>query len=219
MKLLRALGERTIERVGGNAPIKVDVRVIAATNKNLGRMVEEGKFREDLYYRLNVVNITLPPLRERTADIPVLAAAFLKELAKENRKDVRDISPDAMDLLTSFPWPGNVRELRTAIEHGVVMSSGSKLMLRHLPASLRGAPLILPGSRAASGEPLPPPKKASPFPESLNLQDTESRFVREALRRSGENRSAAARLLGISRRTLHRKLHELGLADPTEKED
>ncbi len=219
VKLLRALGERTIERVGGNAPIKVDVRVIAATNKNLGRMVEEGKFREDLYYRLNVVNITLPPLRERTADIPVLATAFLKELARENRKDVREITPDAMDLLTSFPWPGNVRELRTAIEHGVVMSSGSKLMLRHLPASLRGAPLILPGSRSAAGEPLPPAKKASAFPESLNLHETESRFVREALRRSGENRSAAARLLGISRRTLHRKLHELGLADPTEQEE
>ena len=146
VKLLRALGERTIERVGGNAPIKVDVRVIAATNKNLARMVEDGKFREDLYFRLNVVNIHLPPLRDRPEDIPLLARAFLKELAKENKKDVREISPDAMDLLMSFPWPGNVRELRTAIEHGVVMSSGSKLMLRHLPGSLRSAPLMLPGT-------------------------------------------------------------------------
>ncbi len=219
VKLLRALGERTVERVGGNAPIKVDVRVIAATNRNLGRMVEEGKFREDLYYRLNVVNITLPPLRERVADIPVLATAFLRELAKENRKDVREITPDAMDLLTSFPWPGNVRELRTAIEHGVVMSSGSKLMLRHLPASLRGAPLVLPGSRAPADTPALPAKKASPFPASLNLLETEHSFIREALRRTGENRSAAAKLLGISRRTLHRKLHDLGLADPPEKEE
>lgn len=219
VKLLRALGERTIERVGGNAPIKVDVRVIAATNKNLARMVEDGKFREDLYFRLNVVNIHLPPLRDRPEDIPLLARAFLKELAKENKKDVREISPDAMDLLMSFPWPGNVRELRTAIEHGVVMSSGSKLMLRHLPGSLRSAPLMLPGSRPAN-EPTPASGKKSTapggFPADLSLQEMENNFIREALRRTGENRSAAAKLLGISRRTLHRKLHDLGLIDPKE---
>ena len=219
VKMLRALGERTVERVGGNAPIKVDVRVVAATNKNLARLVEEGKFREDLYYRLNVVNVTLPPLRERVADIPVLAQAFLKELAKENRKDVREITPEVMEVLTAFPWPGNVRELRTAIEHGVVMSSGVKLMLRHLPASLRGAPLLLPGSRAegATGDGRSKqPAAASPFPENLNLAEMEQSFIREALRRSGENRSAAAKLLGMSRRTLHRKLHEMGLAGPGE---
>ncbi len=221
VKLLRALGERTVERVGGNAPVKVDVRVVAATNKSLARMVEEGKFREDLYYRLNVVSITLPPLRERVADIPILATAFLKELAKENRKDVREITPEAMDVLTAFPWPGNVRELRTAIEHGVVMSQGTKLMLRHLPASLRGAPLLLPGSRKEESDGAKPKKGAplSEFPDNLNLAETENRFIREALRRSGENRSAAAKLLGISRRTLHRKLHELGLAEPGEKDE
>jgi DNA-binding NtrC family response regulator len=217
VKLLRALGERTVERVGGNAPIKVDVRVIAATNKNLGRLVEEGKFREDLYFRLNVVNIHMPALRERPEDIPLLAKAFLKELAKENKKDAREISPDAMDLLTSYQWPGNVRELRTAIEHGVVMSSGSKVMLRHLPASLRTAPLVLPGSRASvETSPESGGKSAAAAPLSisgdLNLQEMENTFIREALRRTGENRSAAAKLLGISRRTLHRKLHELGLA-------
>ena len=219
VKLLRALGERTIERVGGGAPIKVDVRVVAATNKNLAAMVEDGKFREDLYFRLNVVNVTLPPLRERVADIPILAMAFLKELAKENRKDVREITPEVMDVLTSHPWPGNVRELRTAIEHGVVMSQGSKLMLRHLPASLRGAPLLLlPGSRTAgdhSAEGKSRKKDAPPeFPADLSLVKMEDRFIREALRRAGENRSAAAKMLGISRRTLHRKLHELGLAEP-----
>jgi two-component system response regulator AtoC len=221
VKLLRALGERTVERVGGNAPIKVDVRVVAATNKSLARMVEEGKFREDLYYRLNVVNITLPPLRERVADIPILATAFLKELAKENRKDVREITPESMDVLTAFPWPGNVRELRTAIEHGVVMCQGTKLMLRHLPASLRGAPLLLPGSRRDDSDGAKSKKSApaSEFPDNLNLVEMENCFIREALRRSGENRSAAAKLLGISRRTLHRKLHELGLAESGEKEE
>ena len=222
VKLLRALGERTIERVGGNAPIKVDVRVIAATNKNLGRMVEDGKFREDLYYRLNVVNINLPPLRDRAEDIPLLVRTFLKELAKENKKEVREVSPDAMDLLMSFPWPGNVRELRTAIEHGVVMSSGSKLMLRHLPASLRSAPLVLPGSRAEAAAPGGASRKSTAvtaFPDDLNLQEMEHRFIREALRRSGENRSAAAKLLGISRRTLHRKLHELGLVEPDDNKE
>ncbi|HWB03859.1 MAG TPA: sigma-54 dependent transcriptional regulator, partial [Verrucomicrobiales bacterium] len=216
VKLLRALGERTVERVGGNAPIKVNVRVIAATNKNLGRLVEEGKFREDLYFRLNVVNIHMPALRERPEDIPLLAKAFLKELAKENKKDAREISPDAMDLLTSYQWPGNVRELRTAIEHGVVMSSGSKVMLRHLPASLRTAPLVLPGSRASAETSSESGGKSTTAPLAisgdLNLQEMENTFIREALRRTGENRSAAAKLLGISRRTLHRKLHELGLA-------
>jgi DNA-binding NtrC family response regulator len=222
VKLLRALGERTVERVGGSSPIKVDVRVVAATNKNLAKMVEDGKFREDLYFRLNVVNVHLPPLRERPSDIPVLARAFLREFTKENKKEVREISPDAMDLLTTFPWPGNVRELRTAIEHGVVMSSGTKLTLRHLPASLRAAPLVLPGSRpaaeAAPAEAAPSCKLSGPpaFPESLNLQEMENLFVREALRRSGENRSAAAKMLGISRRTLHRKLRELGLVDESD---
>jgi DNA-binding NtrC family response regulator len=217
VKLLRALGERTIERVGGNAPIKVDVRVIAATNKSLARLVEDGKFREDLYFRLNVVNIHLPSLRERPDDIPLLARAFLKDLAKENKKEVREISQDAMDLLTAYSWPGNVRELRTAIEHGVVMSSGTKLTLRHLPASLRSAPLVLPGSRSSHDAPAPAGKKSAvssgALPADLNLQEMENMFVREALRRTGENRSAAAKLLGISRRTLHRKLHELGLVD------
>ena len=221
VKLLRALGERTVERVGGNAPIKVDVRVVAATNKSLSRLVEDGKFREDLFFRLNVVNIHMPSLRERPEDIPLLARSFLKELAKENKKDAREISPEAMDLLTSYPWPGNVRELRTAIEHGVVMSSGSKLMLRHLPASLRSAPLVLPGSRPSEDAPAGAGKKSATvtgsLPSDLNLQGMENLFIREALRRTGENRSAAAKLLGISRRTLHRKLHELGLVDPAEE--
>ncbi len=217
VKLLRALGERVIERVGGGTPIKIDVRVVAATNKNLGRMVETGKFREDLYFRLNVVNIHMPPLRDRLEDVPVLARAFLKELAKENRREVSEITPEVMDLLGGYPWPGNVRELRTAIEHGVVMCSGKKLMLKHLPASLRSAPLVLPapGGSAASGSPgsAAASRTASPFPVDLSLTKMETMFIQEAVRRSGRNRSAAAKLLGISRRTLHRKLSEFGLDD------
>ncbi len=229
VKLLRALGERTVERVGGNAPIKIDVRVIAATNKNLAAMVEDGKFREDLYFRLNVVNIHMPPLRDRPEDVPILAAAFLRELAKENRREVREISLEAMEALSSYRWPGNVRELRTAIEHGVVMCTGPKLLLRHLPHSLRGGHILnLANSRPASPNALPAPGESSASralstssassptspPADLNLAAMEDSFIREALRRTGDNRSAAARLLGISRRTLHRKLHTMGLAEP-----
>jgi DNA-binding NtrC family response regulator len=226
VKLLRALGERTVERVGGNAPIKIDVRVIAATNKNLAAMVEDGKFREDLYFRLNVVNIHMPPLRDRPEDVPILAAAFLRELAKENRREVREISLEAMEALTSYRWPGNVRELRTAIEHGVVMCTGPKLLLRHLPHSLRGGHILnLANSRPPSPNALPAPGESSASrtvptsspstpPADLNLAAMEDSFIREALRRTGDNRSAAARLLGISRRTLHRKLHTMGLAEP-----
>ena len=227
VKLLRALGERTVERVGGNAPIKVDVRVIAATNRDLASMVEDGKFREDLYFRLNVVNIRMPPLRERPEDIPILAHAFLKELAKENRREVREISLEAMEAFMAHRWPGNVRELRTAIEHGVVMSSGTRLLLRHLPASLRGGHVLqLPAGRQSAPAALPAPGTASAagqraaaapsVPADLNLAAVEEACIREALRRSGENRSAAARLLGISRRTLHRKLHTLGLVESSD---
>jgi two-component system response regulator AtoC len=221
VKLLRALGEQVIERVGGSKPIKVDVRVVAATNKNLGRMVEAGKFREDLYFRLNVVNIHMPPLRERLEDVPVLARAFLKELAKENRREVSEIMPDAMDLMESYPWPGNVRELRTAIEHGVVMCSSKKLSIRHLPASLRSAPLVLPGpggsSAVKSGENVEPVRPGSQFPADLTLAKVEAAYIQEAVRRSGRNRSAAAKLLGISRRTLHRKLVEMGIESDAEE--
>ena len=225
VKLLRSLGERTIERVGGNAPIRIDVRVIAATNKDLASMVEAGKFREDLYFRLNVVNIHMPPLRVRPEDIPILANAFLRELSKENRRDTREISQDAMDAMLAYRWPGNVRELRTAIEHGVVMSSGTKLLLRHLPASLRGGPVLtLASSRTPAALPAPGTTTALQAPSTqpppdLNLAAMEDTFIREALRRSGENRSAAAKMLGISRRTLHRKLHTMGLVESPDDAD
>jgi len=199
VKLLRVLGERTIERVGGNKTLKIDVRLVAATNKNIPELVSKGDFREDLYYRLNVVKITLPPLRKRSEDIPLLANAFLKEFAKENNKPLKDLSADAMRSLIAHNWPGNVRELRTAIEHGVVMSNGAKITLRHLPTALCGEDSIVLQNSIKSNE------KDS---EKFNLASMESKLIANALIHTNENRTEAAKLLGISRRTLQRKLKE-----------
>lgn len=212
VKLLRALGERTIERVGGNTPIRVDVRVIAATNRDLAALVASGDFREDLYFRLNVVHIHMPPLRERPEDIPILAAAFVKEIAEENGRPVKEISPEAMQRLLEYEWPGNVRELRTAIEHGVVMANGPKITLRHLPAAVRGesARIVLPRHSTPAAQANAPTPAPPRLPDDLRLDHMEAAFLQEALRRANDNRSEAARLLGISRRTLQRKLKELG---------
>src|SRR5881392_4335384 len=138
VKLLRVMSEeRAFERVGGNQTLRADVRLIAATNKNLEKLVAEGKFRDDLFFRLNVVRITMPPLRERKEDIPLLIRGFLCHFCKENNKPLVDLTSDAMDALLSYNWPGNVRELRTAIEHGVVMATGPKITLRDLPMAVR----------------------------------------------------------------------------------
>jgi two-component system, NtrC family, response regulator AtoC len=147
VKLLRVMSEdRAFERVGGNQTLHADVRIIAATNKNLEQLVREGKFRDDLYFRLNVVRITMPPLRERKEDIPILVRGFLRHFCKTNDKPLVDLTPDAIDALLTYDWPGNVRELRTAIEHGVVMATGPKITLRDLPMALRqSARAKLPG--------------------------------------------------------------------------
>src|SRR6478736_1313264 len=140
VKLLRVISEeRAFERVGGNQTLRADVRLIAATNKNLEKLVAEGKFRDDLYFRLNVVHLTMPPLRERKEDIPLLVRSFLRRFCKENDKPLLEITADAMNALLTHSWPGNVRELRTAMEHGVVMARGSKLTLRDLPPNVRAA--------------------------------------------------------------------------------
>ena len=149
IKLLRVLSERTIERVGSNTPLKVDVRVIAATNKNLREMVDRGNFREDLFFRLNVVKIEMPPLRTRREDIVLLANAFLQEFAKENDRPVKPLTDRALAMLIAYPWPGNVRELRTAIEHGVVMSNDAVIDTPHLPQ------FLLSQSPAAAYPPVP----------------------------------------------------------------
>ena len=203
VKLLRALSERTIERVGSNASVKVDVRVLAATNKNLATLVESGDFREDLYFRLNVVRVEMPPLRTRAEDIVLLAGGFLREFAEENGRPIKPLTDDALALLRRHPWPGNVRELRTAIEHGVVMSNDSAIDVRHLPESLRGG--------SPSPQPATSGKIALAGPPEFNLHALETQAIRTALSEAGGNRTHAAELLGISRRTLQRKLKDLGV--------
>jgi DNA-binding NtrC family response regulator len=207
VKLLRVLSERTLERVGSNTPIKVDVRVIAATNRDLRRMVDEGRFREDLYFRLNVVSIAMPPLRERVEDIVLLANAFLQEFAAENNRPLKPLSDEALKRLLAYDWPGNVRELRTAIEHGVVMSNDAIIEVAHLPRFLQdGAGGSARSQRADITE-----KKPLDAAAEFNLHALESRTIRAALAAAAGNRTHAADLLGVSRRTLQRKLKELGL--------
>jgi len=204
VKLLRVLSERSIERVGSNTPIKVDVRLIAATNRNLRQMVDEGKFREDLYFRLHVVSITMPTLRERPEDIVLMANAFLKEFAEENQRPLKPLTDEALHSLISYNWPGNVRELRTAIEHGVVMSNDNDIASKHLPSFLQ-EPRNIPITATK------PEQKALAAPADFNLHVLESTAIRGALAQTDDNRTKAAELLGISRRTLQRKIKELGL--------
>ena len=203
IKLLRILSERSLERVGSNTPVKVDVRVIAATNRNLREMVDAGTFREDLYFRLNVVKIEMPPLRRRREDIILLANSFLAEFAKENQRPLKPLTDEALKLLLAYPWPGNVRELRTAIEHGVVMSNDPQIDTRHLPGFLLDP--------AAPAKPAASSKNPLDDPAELNLYVLETNAIRAALAASAGNRTHAAELLGLSRRTLQRKLKELDI--------
>ncbi|MBU6182930.1 MAG: sigma-54 dependent transcriptional regulator [Verrucomicrobia bacterium] len=198
VKILRVLGERTFERVGGSETIQADVRLIAATNKDLSKLVAEGKFRDDLFFRLHVVPLTMPPLRERKVDIPLLAEAFLRDAALENEKPRRELSPEAMQRILEYDWPGNVRELRTAIEHGVVMASGPQIGLRDLPAMVR-----------SENEPR---AVSEPVSNRLNLRDSETALILRSLDDCRGSRSEAAKKLGISRRTLHRRLKELNIS-------
>src|SRR4051812_9767807 len=204
VKLLRVISEdRSFERVGGNQTLHADVRLIAATNKNLENLVREGKFRDDLYFRLNVVRIVMPPLRERKEDIPILVRGFLRHFCKENQKPLLDLTAEAIDALLAYDWPGNVRELRTAIEHGVVMSTGPKISVRDLPMAVRqAASTILPGGAS-------PTKAFGGKTSPLDLHETERKLILQALATSKGNVTAAAKKLGISRRTLHRKINEM----------
>jgi two-component system response regulator AtoC len=199
VKLLRVLGEQAIQRVGSNHVIKVDVRVVAASNKNLEALVREGKFRDDLFYRLDVVRINLPSLRERREDIPLLADSFVREFARQNGKKITGLSVDAQEALRQYDWPGNVRELRAAIEHGVALCRGERIGVRDLP------PRVL-GQSAAPDSPA-----GSLAPASLNLEAMEKLFIERALRMTDGNITEAAKMLGISRRTLHRKIKALRL--------
>ena len=205
VKLLRLLGERTYERLGSSKTQSADVRFLSATNKDLRALVREGRFREDLYFRIAVVPIHLPPLRERVSDIPLLAAAFLREFAKDNEKEVQGFSTEALDTLLRYRWPGNIRELRATVEHAVVMCRGSQIESKDLPAVLRDREVAVETGRKDTVQAIGSGK--------LSLKEAERQLVIHALQECGGNRTEAAKKLGVSRRTLHRKLHEFGLRD------
>jgi DNA-binding NtrC family response regulator len=201
VKLLRFLGERTFERVGGNKTLTADVRVVAATNKNLKELVDAGEFREDLYFRLSVVELWSPPLRERSADAPLLALSFLREFASENAKPVCDFTAEALEAMIRYEWPGNVRELRTAVEHAVVLSKGDMIQLSDLPQSVQSRGVIR--SETELSQPI--------IDKGVTLEEAEKQLIIRTLQECRGNRTAAAKKIGISRRTLHRKLHRYGL--------
>ena len=206
VKLLRVLQDREFERLGGTKTLKVDVRLVAATNRDLRAALEEGTFREDLYYRLNVVAIDIPPLRDHREDIPALANFFLERYVRESGKSISGLTPDGLKRLMDYHWPGNVRELQNIIERGVALSSG---------VMLGAADIYLddPARRPATSH--------SPFvlPPGMSLEQWEDETIREALRHANGNKSQAARALGLSRNALRYRLSKIGVPDSPEKGD
>jgi len=202
VKLLRVLQEREITRVGGNEVIKVDVRVIAATNRDLAEEIGAGRFREDLFYRLNVVTLLAPPLRKRAEDIPILAQHFLTHFAQKNHKHIKGFSPQAMDRLRHYPWPGNVRELMNAVERGVVLSRSDYLEETELSLIMATGPVDTSEDDSSRSE-----KRSS------SLDEVEKDAIISTLEDAGGNKSEAARRLGVTRRTLHLKLKKYGLME------
>ena len=192
VKLLRVLEEKVIERVGDNRPIHTDVRIISATNQDLKQLVKRGSFREDFYYRINVIPIYVPPLRERTGDIPILAKNFFQRLKAKNGKDIKELSPEALSLLIRYPWPGNVRELKSAFEYAFVSCNGDAILPQHLPTELMG--------ERFAGE--------TEGISSESLEKIKKQRLINALRKSGGNRSEAARLLGISRTSVWNQMRK-----------
>ncbi|MCA1809886.1 MAG: sigma-54-dependent transcriptional regulator [Kiritimatiellia bacterium] len=197
VKLLRVLEERAFERVGGQDTRQTDIRLVAATNRDLSALVDANRFRQDLFFRLNVVTINLPPLRERANDIPLLLRHFMREFSEENGKQVDEITPEALNALLAYEWPGNVRELRNAVERMVVLTRSNKLGVRDLPPAVRGNQALPAAGVNAS-----------------SIQEANRRMILAVLEAHGGNRSRAAEQLGISRRTLHRKLNEFGVSGP-----
>ena len=204
VKLLRVLQEREFERLGGTRTVKVDVRLIAATNRDLREALEQGTFREDLYYRLNVVPIDIAPLRERKEDIPDLVNLFISRFDDESRKTIEGITPQAMQVLVNYHWPGNVRELQNIVERACALAKGNVLEAADIHLDQRPA-------KAANGHP-------GFLPDGMTLEQWEDEMVQEALRRANGNKSQAARLLGLSRNALRYRLSKIGIADEGEKE-
>ncbi|MFH1550562.1 MAG: sigma-54 dependent transcriptional regulator [Planctomycetota bacterium] len=188
-KLLRVIEEYKIMRIGSNTPVDVDVRLIAATNRDLEKLVASAGFREDLYYRLKVVTLHLPPLRERPGDVSLLIDVFLKELGEEYGKEIKDVEPEVPAAFETYPWPGNVRELRNCLESIIALNNTGKIALREVPENIRNAP----GPAASASD-------------NLSLEESEKRLIELALQKTGGNRKKAARLLGASLRTLYRKI-------------
>jgi len=200
-KFLRFLQEKEFQRIGGTSRIKVDVRIISATNRNLEKDVKENIFREDLYWRLNVVRINLPSLKERKDDIPLLVNHFLKKFAKENNKPIPQLEPEVMDALISYDWPGNIRELANVIERAIVLSSSGIISMKYLPKRIQ----------EKTGW-------AIPAENSFNLIELEKSIILKALNSTGWNQTKAAEILGISRKQLRTKMKHLGLISSSEEE-
>jgi transcriptional regulator with GAF, ATPase, and Fis domain len=209
VKLLRVLQEREFERLGGTRTIKVDVRLIAATNRDLRAALEDGTFREDLYYRLNVVPIDIPPLRERKDDIPDLANHFLARYSSEHGKEIHEITPAALKVLTDYHWPGNVRQLENIIERAVTLSAGPVLDAADIHLDARPVPGAAGSAGNAGGVPF--------LPEGMTMEQWEDELIREAMRRANGNKSEAARMLGLSRNALRYRLSKLGVPDEAER--
>ena len=199
IKLLRVLQSQKFERLGGNQSLTVDVRILAATNKNLLQEVKNGNFREDLFYRLNVIPIHLPVLKDRRNDIPLLAKYFLRKFLKEQEKIVQGFNSEAMRMLLEYPWPGNVRELENSIEHAVVLAKGSQIDVSDLPSLIINGPVETPAST------------------NQTLMKNEEKLILEILEKCRWNKTEAATRLGISRSTLYEKLkkHNITTAKPT----
>jgi two-component system response regulator HydG len=204
VKLLRVLQEGEIERLGGTQTVKVDVRLVAATNKDLQKEVAEGRFREDLYYRLNVVEIRVPALASRREDIPLLADSFLRRFAAKNGKSLQGFSEEALRILENYAWPGNVRELEHAVERAVVLARGEVLEASDLPESVRKGPLGSAGQLV--------------IPIGTPMEEVERRVIHETLRHTKGDKTLAARLLGIAARTIYRKLEREASGSPSERE-
>lgn len=205
VKILRVLQERNFQRVGGSERVMVDVRVVTATNRDLAQEVKEGRFREDLFYRLNVVPITLPPLRERRSDISLLARHFLKIYSMKNDKIFMDFHPEAMELMINYDWPGNVRELENTIERIVVLANDNQVKVKHLPPNLQNVKKVVPYTQAN------PPQSGNGQGKVLSLEDVEKSAIEQALKFCEGNVLEAAKKLKVGQATLYRKIRKFGL--------
>jgi DNA-binding NtrC family response regulator len=205
-QLLRTLQDGEVKPVGGSEPIRVDVRLVCATNKDLDAEVKAGRFREDLYFRINVVTVHLPPLRERREDVPILVAHFLAKLARRERRAAATLSPEALKLLNAYSWPGNVRELENAIERAVAVAKGNVVLPSDLPPEVGGGGGTLAAVAAGGGG----PGDAGIIADRPSLGELERRYIQLVLTESGGNKKKAAEKLGIDRRTLYRALEREG---------